>query len=443
MSDPNMNSDQRDPTQTPDEVVQQATSPQEGADAPATRSRWGATLRELLVPLLAILTALIIGAVIVYISAPPSKLVSQTRLEVTWGAFKGLFTGAFGNWSQPSTIPNALSGTLVESTPFILAGLAVALGFKAGLFNIGAEGQLLLGAISSVAVAVWLPSWLGVESIPAIIHLPLAVLAGAIGGGIWGAIPGYLRAKTGAHEVINTIMLNYIALRLLDYLIVNGPMRDPAASAPRTPFINGSANLPQLVGIVRDPALTGGQSYHPLIETTSSTWDLRIHSGLLIALLAVLFVWWLLRRTTIGFEIRTVGANPQAARYAGMSITRNLVITMFLSGGLAGLAGTGQVLGLDHNLKSVFSGGLGFDSIAIALLAKSNPIAIIPAAIFWGALRQGAGAMQINSGISINLINIIQALVIMFVAADQIVRWLYRLRKQDSGRLVFTRGWGK
>jgi simple sugar transport system permease protein len=163
----------------------------------------------------------------------------------------------------------------------------------------------------------------------------------------------------------------------------------------------------------------------------------------LIALAAVAFVAWLLRRTTVGFEIRTVGANPEAARYAGMSITKNFVLAMGLSGALAGLAGTGQVLGLDHNLKSVFSGGLGFDSIAIALLAKSNPVAILPAAIFWGALRSGAGAMQINSGISSNLINIIQALVIIFVAADQIVRWIYRIRKQDGGRMVFSRGWGK
>lgn len=433
MSDPTSSHDQRDPTQTPADVVQQPTP------APSQR-RLG--LGERIVPLLAIFTALVIGAVIVFLSAP-----ADTRLEVTISAFRGLFTGAFGNWTEPSTIPNAISGTLVESTPYILAGLAVALGFKAGLFNIGAEGQLLMGAIAAAAVGVWLPQWLGVESLPAIIHLPLAMLAGALAGGVWGAIPGYLRAKTGAHEVINTIMLNYIALRILDYLIVNGPMRAQGASLQRTPFIKTSADLPTFIGIPTTPELaqrlTEGQRYDPLIATTSSVWDLRLHTGLLVALLAVAFVWWLLTRTPKGFEIRTVGANPEAARYAGMNITRTFVLTMGLSGALAGLAGTGQVLGLDHNLKSIFSGGLGFDSIAIALLAKSNPIAIIPAAIFWGALRQGAGAMQLNSGISKDLISIIQALVIIFIAADQIVRWLYRIKKTGGGGMVFSRGWGK
>ena len=439
MSDPHNPEDQRDPTQSPDEVVEQPRAPQTLAD-PARRARVN-LLRDVLVPLLAIFTSVLIGAVIVFFTAPEGR---GSRLEVTWNAFLGLFVGAFGNWTDPATIPAALSGTLVESTPYILAGLAVAIGFKAGLFNIGAEGQLILGALGSVVVAVWLPGWLGVESLPAIIHLPAAILGGIIAGGIWGAIPGYLRAQTGAHEVITTIMLNYIALRLLSYLTSNGgPMQDPAASAPRTPFIQGPAILPQFIGQTRDPSLTGGNTYQPFFETTSSVWDLRLHAGLLIALLAVVFVWWLLNRTPTGFEIRTVGANPVAAEYAGMSIVRTVVLTMFLSGALAGLAGTSQVLGLERNMKSVFSGGLGFDSIAIALLAKSNPIAIIPAAFFWGALRAGAATMQLYTGISINLVNIIQALVIMFIAADQIIRWMYRLRGEEGQQMVFTRGWGK
>ena len=437
MADPSSSHDQRDPTQSPDEVVVQITPPAADTTLRRRQLNW---ISEAIVPLLAIVTALLIGAVIVFFSAPAEK---GSRIQVTINAFKGLFVGAFGNWAVPSTIPNAISGTLVTSTPYILAGLAVALGFKAGLFNIGAEGQLLMGAVGAAAVGVWLPTWLGVASLPTIIHLPLALLGGALAGGIWGAIPGYLRAKTGAHEVINTIMLNYIALRILDYLIVNGPMRAQGASLQRTPYIKESAALPRFVGVVRSADLTEGQTYQPFIPTTSPTWDLTIHSGLLIALLAVAFVWWLLRRTPSGFEIRTVGANPEAARYAGMSITRTFVLTMGLSGALAGLAGTGEVLGRDYNLKSVFSGGMGFDSIAIALLAKSNPIAIIPAAIFWGALRQGQGAMQIASGISINLINIIQALVIIFIAADQIVRWLYRIEGAEGGGMVFSRGWGK
>jgi simple sugar transport system permease protein len=437
MADPTSSHDQRDPTQHPADVVVQATPPASDTTMQRRRFNW---IGEGVVPLLAILTALLISAVIVFFSAPPGK---GSRIDVTINAFKGLFVGAFGNWSDPSSIPNAISGTLVTSTPYILAGLAVALGFKAGLFNIGAEGQLLMGAVGAAAVGVWLPAWLGVATLPTIIHLPLALLAGALAGGLWGALPGYLRAKTGAHEVINTSMLNYIALRILDYLIVNGPMRAQGASLQRTPYIKESAALPPFIGIVRSPGLTEGQTYQPFITTSSPTWDLRLHSGLLIALLAVAFVWWLLRRTPSGVEIRTVGANPEAARYAGMNITRTFVLTMGLSGALAGLAGTGEVLGRDYNLKSVFSGGLGFDSIAIALLAKSNPIAIIPAAIFWGALRQGQGSMQIASGISINLINIIQALVIIFIAADQIVRWIYRINPTDGEGMVFSRGWGK
>jgi simple sugar transport system permease protein len=197
------------------------------------------------------------------------------------------------------------------------------------------------------------------------------------------------------------------------------PLKDPSASAPRTRFIAPSAELPFLFGA-----------------------DYRLHAGFILAILAAILIWWLLTKTTIGFEIRTVGSNPDAAQYAGMSITRNFILAMALSGGLAGLAGASTVLGLEHNLKASFSAGYGFDSIAIALLARSNPLGIIPAAIFWGALRNGAGLMQLESGISINLINIVQALVIVFVAADQIVRWIYRIKRKGGNQVVFTRGWG-
>lgn len=366
-----------------------------GETAPQRRAiQWRQLLTALLVPVLAIMTALIIGALIILATgASVSK------------AYSGLFYGAIGT-------PDAIANTLVAATPYIFAGLAVAVGFKCGLFNIGAEGQIAMG---SIAAAVAGYSLIG---LPMLLHLPLALLAGILGGACWGAIPGYLRAKTGAHEVITTIMLNYIAILLTDYLI-KVPFHDPEASAPRTRFIATSAELPVLF-----------EGY-------------RLHAGFLLALITVAVIWWLLNKTTIGFEIRTVGANPDAAQYAGMSITRNFVLTMALSGGLAGLAGTSQILGLEHNLKTSFSAGYGFDSIAIALLAKSNPIGIIPAAIFWGALRNGATLMQLQSQISISLINIIQALVIVFVAADQIVRWLYRLRSSDDRQVVFTRGWGK
>jgi simple sugar transport system permease protein len=370
----------------------------QGVTRAATHERWGvnwrAALTEALVPLLAIFTALVIGAIIIV----------ATGADV-FSAYSGLFVGAFGT-------PTALANTLVEATPYIFAGLAVALGFKCGLFNIGVEGQLAMGAMAA-AVAGY-----AITRLPIFIHLPLAIIIGMLGGALWGAIPGFLRARTGAHEVITTIMLNYVAIRLTDYLI-KGPFLDRNSSAPRTPFIQPSAELPRLLGP-----------------------DYRLHAGFILAIVIAFAVWWLLQKTTIGFEIRTVGANPDAAQYAGISITRNFVLAMSLSGGLAGLAGASQVLGLEHNLKAAFSAGCGFDSIAIALLARSNPIGIIPAALFWGALRNGAGLMQLQSGISINLINILQALVIIFVAADPIVRWLYRIRQRSQGQVVFTRGWG-
>lgn len=391
----------------------------------------GPLLREAVVPVLAVLTALIIGAVIIWFSARTAQ-GGQERLQIVIQAYRGLFEGAFGGL-------NRISDTLVEATPYIFAGLAVALGFKCGLFNIGAEGQLYMGALAATAVGF------GVRGLPGLIHLPLAILAGMVAGGLWGAIPGYLRARTGAHEVINTIMLNYIAARLLDYLIIRGPLRDRRASGQRTPFILGSADLPRLVGPAGNPDLSGGNVYRPLIVTNNPAFDLRIHIGFILALLVVFAVWWLLRRTTIGFEIRTVGANPKAARYAGISITRSFVLTMALSGALAGMAGVSQTLGVEHNMKSLFSSGYGFDSIAVALLAKSNPIAIVPAAIFWGALNSGKGIMQSSTqgAISSDLIRIIQALVIMFVAADQIVRWIYRLPRRSEGTAVFSRGWGQ
>jgi simple sugar transport system permease protein len=355
---------------------------------------WRALATSALVPLLAIFTALVIGGLIIL--ATGASVVS---------AYTGLFAGALGS-------PQAIANTLVEATPYILAGLAVALGFKCGVFNIGVEGQIIMGSLFS-AVAGY-----AIVGVPGIVHAPLALLCGMIGGALWGAIPGFLRARTGAHEVITTIMLNYVAIRLVDYLI-KGPLRDTTSTAPRTPFVQESARLPYLFGA-----------------------DYRLHFGFIIALVMAFVIWWLLNKTTIGFEIRTVGANPDAAQYAGMSVTRNIVLAMSLSGALAGLAGAVTILGLEHNYKAAFTGGYGFDSIAIALLAGSNPIGIIPAAIFWGALRNGAGLMQLQSGISINLINIVQALVIVFIAAPQIVRWIYRIKGGEDRQVVFSRGWG-
>lgn len=360
----------------------------------AEMPQWRIQATSLLVPVLAIFTALVIGAVIIV----------ATGADVL-AAYGGLFMGAIGT-------PRAIAYTLVDATPYIFGGLAVLVGFRAGLFNIGVEGQIAVGSMCAAIVGAFV-------DLPPVLHMIAAFVAGALGGAAWGAIPGWLRARTGAHEVITTIMFNYIAIRGTDYLI-KVPFLDKESSAQRTPFIAEGAEIPFLFGP-----------------------EYRLHAGFLIALVVTWLVTWLLQRTILGFEIRTAGANPDAAHYAGMNVPRTIITTMAISGMLAGMAGAVQVLGLEHNLKASFSAGYGFDSIAIALLAASNPLGVIPAAIFWGALRNGAGLMQLESGISINLINIVQALVIAFVAADQIVRQIYRIRGGKSNGMTLTRGWGR
>ncbi len=368
----------------------------EAKKATKTSASWLSSVQEMAIPVLAVLTALAIGAIVIWASG--ASVIK---------AYKGLLEGAVGSVRN-------LTETLLIATPYTLAGLAVTLAFRCGLFNIGVEGQFNMGALFAVAVAV------GVKGLPTIIHLPLSLLAGALGGAFWGAIPGFLKAKLGAHEVTNSIMLNYIAVKTMDYIVKN-PLRDKAASIPRTAFIEKTATLPPLLA------------------------PYRVHAGLLVAIAMIFVVYWLLWKTTLGFEIRTVGANPDAAHYAGMSVTRNFILAMVLSGALAGLAGTGEVLGTNRNLPASFISGYGFDSIAIALLAKSHPFGILPAALLWAGLRNGAGLMQVRAGISIDLINIVQGLVIVFIAADEIIRRLYRIKKPKEAirEMVFTRGWGR
>ncbi len=376
----------------------EATDVRNQARKPSGAQALWDSLSSLLVPVFAVFTALIVGAFLIWITG-----------KDWWAAYVGLWEGALGS-------PRALEATIVRSTPFIIAGLAVALSFQAGLFNIGAEGQLYAGAVLAVLVGYSLPG------LPMLLHVPLAIAAGALGGLLWGAIPGVLKARMGAHEVITTIMLNYIAIRLTEWLIRSRTpiiMGDPTdTSAARTPFIAASAQL-------------------PAIPNTD------LHAGILMAGLLALLVYWLLYRTTVGFELRTVGTNPSAARYAGMSVPGVIVLALALSGMLAGLAGAGEVLGQEYTLKADFFSGLGFDAIAVALLARSNPLGVIVSGLLWGALLTGARLMQVRAELSIDVIKIVQALIIMFVAADQIVRWIYRIRPRKAGeQTTFSRGWG-
>jgi len=378
----------------------------------------GGSWRDALgVPVWAVITGLILGGIVI--------IASGSNVFQAYGA---LFAGSFGNPAQyvkgfqqlfstgeTTALLKAIrpfTESLVVATPYIFAGLSVALGFRCGLFNIGAEGQYYIGALCSAYVGY---RFVG---LPAFIHLPLALIAGAVGGAIWGVIPGYLKARFGAHEVVNTIMMNTIAFKLSDWLL-NGPMK-ASGSRPVTPNVAASAELPRFFP---DP--------------------IRLNWGLILALIVAYAVYWLLFKTTLGFEIRSVGANPDAAKYAGMNIVRNLVLVMALAGGLAGLAGTAQVLGVDHWVGQGFSAGYGFDAIALALLGKSHPLGVVFAALLFGFLRSGATNMQSIARVPIDIISIIQGLIIIFIAAPEIVRRVWRLKHIKMEETVLTRGWGK
>jgi simple sugar transport system permease protein len=343
-------------------------------------------------PLVSVALGLAVGAVAVL-------LAGVSPLD----AYTALLQGAFTNH-------NAFTETLVATIPYIFLGLSVSVGFRAGLFNIGGAGQLFLGGIFAAFVGY------RVTGLPAFVHLPLALAAGMLGGFIWGAIPGLLKARFGAHEVITTIMLNYIAALLTDLLVNRGPMADPRVPAPETPAMLPSATLPIIVA------------------------GSRLHFGIFIALLAVPVVWFLLERTTLGFRIRAVGLNATAARASGISVAWTMVAVMGISGALAGLAGAIQVLGVSGVLTPSLSSGVAFDAIAVALLAGSNPFAVLPAALLFGALKSGASFMQLQTQVSSDLISIVQAAVIVFVAAPLLVRWIFRLRSAPAPTVSITEG---
>jgi len=389
-------------------VTEQAATPR-----PPLAQRLGALGRRaahaLLIPALAIFTALLLGALLIWLTT--GSLVTALT------AYAGLLEGALGS-------PQAVAGTLVRSTPYIFTGLAVALAFRCGLFNIGAEGQLALGALAT--------AWVGYAvHLPAVLHIPLAILAGIAGGFVWGAVPGILKARTGAHEVITTIMMNYLALQIVQVLL-SGALKDPRTVAAQTPVLERSAWLPMLI-----PAL-------------------QLHSGVLLAVLVAIAIWWFLGRTVWGFELRTVGVNAAAARYAGMPVKRNIVLALALSGGLAGLAGAVEVTGVALDVTRVtpdgtryfglgFSSGYGFDAIAVALLGRGNPFGVVAAALLFGGLRAGATRMQFTTQVPGEIISVIQGLILLFVAADVIVRRIYRIRATpaEDAAPALTSGWGE
>ena len=341
------------------------------------------------VPVLSIILALVIGGLILWISGTNP-----------FAAYAALFQGALGS-------PEAIGRTLEKTTPLIFGGLAVAFAFQAGLFNIGGQGQLLIGGIFA--------GYLGfaIEGLPFIIHMPLALLGGSLAGALWGGIAGALKAYTGAHEVITTIMLNYIAINITDFL-ANGPWKDEGIIA-RTPPVLDSATIP---------------SWGPL------------PFGFLIACGMDVLTWWILYKTTWGYAIRTTGLNPNAALYAGIKVTTIIVLVMLFSGFLAGMGGAVQTLGVIGRYQPGFNVGLGFDGITIALLAKTNPLGVIPSALLLGAMEGGANQMQFQAGVQAQIIDIVQGLILFFVSADLIVRKILGVRAVDEDKVQLSSGWG-
>ena len=364
------------------------TETEKQASTPWLASLW----RTIAVPLAAVLLALVIGAILLAISGANP-----------FDAYGALFKGSFGSMK-------AFGRTLEKATPLIFSGLAVAFAFKAGLFNIGAQGQLLLGALVAAVVGFM------VDGLPPILHATLALLAGAAAGALYAAIPGALKAYTGAHEVITTIMLNYVAINITDYF-ADGPFKDTSGGniVARTPEILESARIP-------------------------SIGDIPV--GFFLAVLAAVIVWWLLWHTTLGFEIRTVGLSPHAAKYAGMRVAFTVILTMVISGFLAGVGGSIETQGIVGRYQPGFNAGLGFDGITIALLGKTNPFGIIPAALLIGAMKAGASTMQFDAGVAKEITDVIQALMLFFVTADMIIRKLIRAR-DEGGEKITLSGWGQ
>lgn len=346
------------------------------------------TVWKLFIQILSVVAALLVGAVVI-------KLMGGSPLN----AYRALFLGSMGNIK-------AVWETLVKATPLILTGLSFAYAARAGLINIGAEGQLYMGGFLATLVGSnfgWMPM---------IIHLPLTLLAGFIGGGLWGLIVGWLKVKFGANEIITTVMFNYVAIYFISYL-VTGPMIEPPGTYPQSRPITETAILQRFFD------------------------GSRLHWGLIVALICVFLYWFFFRKLKVGYEARVVGSNLHAAKYAGMKPAKIMILVMFLAGGMGGLAGANEILGIQGKLFQGFSPGYGFDGIAVALVGMNSPIGIIFGAILFGALRSGGNMMQMIAKVPISTIYIIQSLVIMFVIAGQMITFenrknIFRFQRRNN-----------
>jgi simple sugar transport system permease protein len=369
-------------------VVSDAPPPPRKPFATERKKSWFSGWSELAVPLGAIVLALIVGYFVMAIA------LRSLTLPLT--GYWDLLVGAVGS-------PYDIQETLVYSIPLMFAAFAVAFAFRGGLFNIGAEGQLYVGAIASTYIGYTLnwPGW---------ILLPVCIVVGAAAGGFWGLVPGILKAYRGAHEVITTMMLNYVALNLMHYLLINsitgapGPMQGPLSGNPTSRNVN---------------------VLFPIIIPSSMVPGAQLSAAFLLALFCGLVFWFILSRTTLGYGVRATGFNIKAARYAGINVNRTIILTLVISGAFAGLAGVSYVFGVGGNLSDTFDNyTYGFDAIAVALLGKNTAVGAILAAILFGALGHGQTNMQATAGIDTHIIQIIEGLIIFFIGAEALVRHL-------------------
>ncbi|MAT18240.1 MAG: ABC transporter permease [Leifsonia sp.] len=390
--------------------------------APAETNRWRRALTEIttgnaLLSLLAILLAVLIGGILIAITDPDVQEAAgyffsrpADTFGAIWqsisGAYVALFQGAIYDARRDDLLLaiRPITQTLVFATPLIAAGLGVAIAFRVGLFNIGGRGQIIIGAAFAGYASF-------AFDLPVGVHLVVAVLLGIIGGALWGGIAGFLKARTGAHEVIVTIMLNYVAFYLVSYLLRTPVLQNPASNNPKSPPAAETAVLPAIFGS-----------------------PFNLHWGFVLVVASTVLAWWLLERSSLGFKFRAVGFNPDAARTAGIKVERMYLYVMLIAGGYAGLAASTEVLGtVTSGFTSAVDAGIGFDAITVALLGRSRPWGVFAAGILFGAFKTGGFTMQASQGVPIDIVLVVQSLIVLFIAAPPLVRAIFRIPGAKTG----------
>ncbi|MFC5176075.1 ABC transporter permease [Nocardioides taihuensis] len=405
------------PAPTPDDDAAGQEQPEVEPDNRWREALISITTGDAMVAVLSVLLAVLVGSLMIlltdenvrdsigYITARPSDFFNASYDAIS-GAYSALFRGSIYNTraTDLETGIRPLTETLKFAGPLIAAGLGVGLAFRAGLFNIGGRGQMLLAGAAAgwIAINVDAPIW---------VHLPLAIVVGVVVGALWAGLAGLLKARTGAHEVIVTIMLNYVAFYLVFYaLSQQSLLQAPNSVNPKSLPMDSSAIMPKILG---------------------DTYNL--HLGFLLALVAVFVVWWILERSSLGYRFRAVGINPSAARTGGIDVGRTYVTVMLISGALIGLAGTNQVLGTVPSGVTVdLDAGIGFDAITVALLGRSRPFGILAAGLLFGAFKAGGFSMQVSQGIPVDIVLVIQSLIVLFIAAPPLVRAIFRMPQKEA-----------